>query len=111
MSCCCRIWVRRRSTAASTWARRSSSTSRPSPTAIDLPTGCSKGCFSRPSPETLAEEDTVVAVLRAAPGLLVAEAGIERDVLVHHLMRVEADLGEAAAARLFLDQVDETPAD
>ena len=35
--CCCRIWARPRSRAASTWARRSSSTSRPSSTGTGLP--------------------------------------------------------------------------
>ena len=36
--CCCRTWARPRSRAASTWARRSSSTSRPSSTATSRPT-------------------------------------------------------------------------
>ena len=43
-SCCCRIWARRRSKAASTWARRSSSTSRPSWTATGRPTACCRRC-------------------------------------------------------------------
>ena len=44
MSCCCRIWARRRSKAGSRWARRSSSTSRPSPTATARPTASSARC-------------------------------------------------------------------
>src|SRR6185437_7344368 len=38
------IWARRPSKAASTWAKRSSSTSRPSPTGTARPTACSRRC-------------------------------------------------------------------
>src|SRR3954452_6006700 len=44
MSCCCPIWGRPRSKGASTWARRSSSTSRPSSTATRRRTACWKPC-------------------------------------------------------------------
>ena len=43
-SCCCRTWARPRSKAASTWARRSSSTSRPSWTATSRRTACCRRC-------------------------------------------------------------------
>ena len=43
-SWCCRIWARPRSRAASTWARRSSSTSRPSSTATRRPTASIRRC-------------------------------------------------------------------
>src|SRR5690348_17357533 len=45
MSCCCRIWARQRSKGGSQWARRSSSTSRPSPTATAHPTASSARCY------------------------------------------------------------------
>ena len=48
-SCCCRTWARPRSKAASTWARRSSSTSRPSPTATSRPTACWRRCSRKSS--------------------------------------------------------------
>jgi hypothetical protein len=47
--CCCRIWARRRSRAASTWARRSSSTSRPSWTATSRRTACCHGRQRQPA--------------------------------------------------------------
>src|SRR5690349_22271511 len=43
-SCCCPTWARPPSRAAWTWARRSSSTSRPSATAINRPTACWRRC-------------------------------------------------------------------
>ena len=42
--CCCRTWARPRSKAASTWARRSSSTSGPSWTATSRRTACCRRC-------------------------------------------------------------------
>jgi len=39
-------WVRRRKRAATTWVRKSSSISRPSPTATGRPTGCCQACYS-----------------------------------------------------------------
>ena len=44
--CCCRIWARPPSKAASTWARRSSSTSAPGWTATGRPTACCRRCCS-----------------------------------------------------------------
>src|SRR5690606_37268404 len=53
MWCCCPIWARPPSRAASTWARRSSSTSRPSWTAIPRRTGSSwTGARPRSTPRT-----------------------------------------------------------
>ena len=43
--CCCRTWARPPSKAASTWARRSSSTSRPGSTATSRPTACCRRCL------------------------------------------------------------------
>ena len=48
--CCCRTWARPRSKAASTWARRSSSTSGPSSTATSRRTGCCRRCCERVAP-------------------------------------------------------------
>jgi hypothetical protein len=45
--CCCRTWARPPSRAGSTWARRSSSTSRPSPTATARPTAWKGTCGQR----------------------------------------------------------------
>ena len=50
-SCCCRIWVQRRWKAASTWAPRSSSTSRRSWTDIGRPTGCCRQCCEINAPD------------------------------------------------------------
>src|SRR4051812_4131778 len=48
MSCCCPIWGRPRSKGASTWARRSSSTSRPSSTVTRRRIACWKPCSESP---------------------------------------------------------------
>ena len=45
--CCCRTWDRPRSRAASTWARRSSSTSRPGSTATSRRTAFCRACCKR----------------------------------------------------------------
>src|SRR5438309_295259 len=46
MWCCCPTWARPPSRAAWIWARRSSSTSRPSATATSRPTACWRRCSS-----------------------------------------------------------------
>src|SRR5271155_4505698 len=108
-SCCCRISHRLRSRAASTWAIRSSSTSKPSWTATARRTGSCRRCYkpimrmSRFSRRV----GFVLAVAFALPSIALAEdrgsdAGAARaqNVVAHDGMVVAQ---EARAARIGVD--------
>src|SRR5271163_1316314 len=108
-SCCCRISHRPRSRAASTWATRSSSISRPSWTATARRTGCCRRCYSPIMRTTWFSGHVgfVLAVALALPPIALAEdrspdAGAARaqSVVAHDGMVVAQ---EARAARIGVD--------
>jgi hypothetical protein len=57
------------------------------------------------------KEHARIAGLLTTPGLLVAQVRIERDVLVHELMRVEPDFAETAPPRFLLGEGHQRTAD
>ena len=60
--------------------------------------------------KSFAHEYALVPGLGAAPGLLVADSGIEALILSHRLVRVEADLMIAAVHRFRLREGQQSPA-